>query len=617
MTALLALLACSDTATIPLHFDGPVAAAVLTSADGPFVEPVGYVANRLSGVITPLDLKHGRLLTDDPTASFLRAAAIPTGSGRLLSDVAVVGGGDVVMVWAIDQQNAQILHVPHVTGLGADGAPAEPEAAVGEVRFVDVDGSGDAPTLSDVEVRTGFTTTEDWSIEHDGARWWAKGARSGVQSAAPVSGEAWASDARELSFVLEGTATKGDRFELRTESGLREITLEGARPLGLLALDGRVYVTGDHGVVTVFDGITGAAIGAVGLPEGAQPGRLTGAPDGRVFATDGASAVVWILSFDLDPDPTTVAVEALPVAAPLVDLAWVGGEDAAGVPFDHLFVAPIGAGRVDVWDLAGAAWVDPNPLSPEVEGVALGSPITGLAASRGPVTLPHADAYGAYPRVPTVAVATGDGYLFQLEGPTGCAVRDARGPHAPNPLYDGQVEYAGLVDLGAESDESLLPDEVTGEQVVTSPCGGVALGESWTLTYQGATLDWSVEGTLSGLQAARARSDERYLSDDGAISFVIASGARPATDGDSFTFTIDRGLSVVRCSDVDGDSACGTNDTAWDFPGRPATFETLNGPVGGGWDAVDRRQYGLLPVTLSDLVARVRLEAGDADVRWQ
>jgi len=152
---------------------------------------------------------------------------------------------------------------------------------------------------------------------------------------------------------------------------------------------------------------------------------------------------------------------------------------------------------------------------------------------------------------------------------------------------------------------------------VASPCGGVALGESWTVTYQGATLDWSVEGTLSGLQAARARSDERYLSDDGAISFVIASGARPATDGDSFTFTIDRGLSVVRCSDVDGDSACGTNDTAWDFPGRPATFETLNGPVGGGWDAVDRRQYGLLPVTLSDLVARVRLEAGDADVRWQ
>ncbi len=614
--ALLALAACTpDDNAIPLHFDGPAAAAVLPGLTGPFDEPVGYIANARGGWIVPLDLKHGRFLTDDPTASFLRASYLPTGAARLLSDVVVVSDATRVTAWALDAASGRVLRVPHVTGLDAAGNPVEPEPTAGEPVFVDADGSGDAPTLDAIEVRAGYTTSEDWSVEHDGSRWWVKGSASGGQGMEPVVGERWHSDAGELAFVLSGSATAGDRFELRTDSGLAEI-VPGARPLGLVAVGGRGVVSTAAGWLEVYDGLDGTSLGAIFLGEGAQPGRMAAAADGRVFVADGSSAAAYVVS-GLDADVASAAARTIATAGPIVDVAHQVGEGIDGAPFDRLFVAPLGAQRVDVYDLAADVWVDPNPVTPAIEGVVLGGPITGLAASTGEVRLAQMDSNGAYPLVPTVVVSTGDGYVFQLDASTGCAVVDERGPHAPNPSVDGNVDYADFDDVGVGSDASLVIDEDSGEQVVVSPCGGVVRGETWTVTYDATSLDWEVEGSLSSVQTARARSDERYLSDDGAVSFLVASGPRPATDGDRFTFTTSSGLLSVRCADNDGDGACGQGDSAFEGPARAATFFTENGPTGGGWDPYDRREYALLPVASGDVVARVRLDVGDADVRWQ
>ncbi len=611
-----------DLDTIPLHFDGPIAAAVLPAEAGPWEVPAGFVANSRNGTIVPLDLKMGRFLTDDPSASFLRSAAITTGEARLLSDVAVVAGEDLsVTTWAIDSAFGQLLRVPYVLGIDEDGFPIETEPTATDPVFLDVDGSGDSPTITGLVLRAGFTTTEDWSIEYDGGRWWAIGSRSGVQGRELVAGEPYRTDNRELEFLLEGSATVGDRFELSTATGVREYDLDGM-PTALHAQDGRVYVSvaSDPGRVWIYDGVTGEEVGklelgahALGL--GAQPARMSGAPDGRLFIADAVLPQVWVVRFDLDTDPATAPIEVIPIAAPAIDIAWQGGLDREDVPFDHLFVAPVAALRVDVWDLAGGDWVDPNILTQDTEGVFLGAPVTGLAASVGDVWLPHETAWGALPRVPTVTVATADGFVYMLEASNGCGVFDATGAYGENTdTQDSGEIFIYLDDQGSESDSTLWYDDGTGYQIVPSSCGGVTRSETWTVRYDSATLSWEVEGTLSGVQVARAFDGERYVSDTGAVSFTIGAGALPPTEGDRFVFQVDDGLRVFRGSDEDED---GQVSPAWEFPGRPVGFETLSGPTGGGWDPVDRRQFVLLPVVNTDIAARLHLDAGKAEVLWE
>lgn len=614
--ALLVLAGCAEeTEVIPLHFAGPVAAAVLPKDASVWENPAGFVANSRDGSITPVDLKLGRLLNDDATGTFLRASNLTTGHERLLADVAVVASADgtTVTLWAVDHAFQQLLQVPYVTGVDADGWPVEVEPTATDPVFVDADGSGDEASLADLTVRAGFTTTEDWSIEYDGARWWAKGSRSGTQNTAPVPGLPWTSDDGELAFTLEGAATTGDRIELRTDTGVREFPL-GAHATALLAMDGRVYVSlaGQPGQIVVFDGVTGDYVGSTALPEGAQPGRLTADPYGRLYVADGALPTVWLLRFDQELDPAAVSVESIAVAAPAVDVAWQGGFDRYGQAFDRLLVAPAGLLRVDVYDTAAAAWVDPNPATAEVEGVFLGAPVVGLAASAGDTELPFETGWGGNARVPTVAASTADGFVYLLEASNGCGVFDTTGPYAQP--TDESDAYVYLDDQGGTSDASLEIDPDSGWQVVGSSCGGVTRTETWTVTYDSASLSWEVDGTLSGVQANRAYEGERYISDTGAISFLIRSGTFPATDGDRFAFVTDDGLLVFRGSDEDED---GQVSPAWESPGRPVGFEVQGGPSGGGWDPSGLTQYALLPVTNTDIAARLDLATGKTEVLWQ
>lgn len=605
---LLLLLACAEDQLQSAMFDGPIAAAVLPAAVNAWDEPVGFVANQRSGTVVPLDLKEGRFLTDDATASFLAASELALGRERLLGDLVVVGDDTRVTLWSVDTARGQLLSVPYVTGLGADGSPTEAVPVASEPVFVDADGSGDAPTLTDLRLRAGRTTTEDWSIEYDGARWWAKGSRSGVQDREPVAGERYWTDRREVEFDLAGTATAGDRFEIRTDTGLVEYAFEGGEPTAVLAdgTDVLVAVAGDDPSVQRYDGLSGAWLERVALPVGALPGRMALDGAGGLWVADTGSAAVHHLRFDLG-DP--VAVETLTTAAPVIDLAWAAGEDADGQPFAHLFVAPVGLQRVDVWSPEAGAWVDPNPVTPEVEGVPLGAPVTGLSASVGPVWLQEVNPWGARDRVPVVGVATALGDVFLLEGPSGCAVKTGIGPAVPDAYTSDDLD---VTDLGTPSSTAMVADAVTGAYVVASSCGGVTRDESWTVRYDSATLSWVVEGSLSGVQAARAYEDVRYVSDTGAISFFLASGAYPPTDGDSFAFTTGDGLVAMRASFLTD-----TDSYSWFLSGRPAAFETENGRSGGGWDEVDRRQYLLLPVTQSDLAARLWLDTGETSVAWR
>ena len=82
--------------------------------------------------------------------------------------------------------------------------------------------------------------------------------------------------------------------------------------------------------------------------------------------------------------------------------------------------------------------------------------------------------------------------------------------------------------LDNSANASIGPITVNPETVIT---------ENWTVTYVASTDDWTVLGSVSGLQATRATT-ALYFSDgpDEKISFQITQTTTPA-DGDTFTFS--------------------------------------------------------------------------------
>ncbi|HNH48246.1 MAG TPA: hypothetical protein PKY30_14490, partial [Myxococcota bacterium] len=202
--ALWLLMACEDLSEIPLHFDGPIAAAVLPENSTPFYDPVGAVANSRSGRILWLNLKEERFLTDDPMASFLPSRGAATGRARILQDLAVTTDGTTVTAWTIDASTATVLRVPYITGWD-DLGPVEVEPTATEPVFVDADNSGDSVKITDVRLRSGYTTTEDWVLSYDGQRWWAEGSRSGLQEGEPKAGQMYRADDGAVELTLSGS----------------------------------------------------------------------------------------------------------------------------------------------------------------------------------------------------------------------------------------------------------------------------------------------------------------------------------------------------------------------------------------------------------------------------
>ena len=147
---------------------------------------------------------------------------------------------------------------------------------------------------------------------------------------------------------------------------------------------------------------------------------------------------------------------------------------------------------------------------------------------------------------------------------------------------------------------------------MTSSCGGVAQTERWTVTYDEIDGTYEVEGTISGLQETLAIEDQRYVSDDGAVSFTILAGNAPTTDGDTFIFNTDEG--ILRMDSLVRPGSQYTE--ALELPAEPVIFQYLAGPTGGGWDVRDERTFIMVPITNSDMVMRVRVKPWDVEAVW-
>ena len=629
------LMGCPETPTPIPAFDGPIASTVLPADGTIFDEPVGFVANSRNGIIVPLDLKHGTLLSDQYGAPFLRPRWIATGSQRVLGDILVWSPTEEsVTLLAADTAFSTLLEVPYIVGF--DGEPEVVTPTYRAPEFIDVDGSGDTPSLTNIELRRGWSTTEDWVVEYDGDVWNVRGSRSGPQEMT-VSGDGhFQSGNREIEFDLKGDATRGDRFELSTQTGIVEHDLGGtilalARvPDHALAAVAVWDPLTEEGSVVLWDLALSAERGRFALPEGAQPWKLSfGVSAAELFIADAHAPRLFhtLLLLDNPEDSSWTEIET---DAPAVALAYTEDApdpdlldaqealgdtgdiyDTPGIERDyrHLFVAPAGLNRVDVYDLDTDSWVDVNPQDDSDKGINLRSPVVGLSATPDRVMLQQENNAGVRVQRKAVAVTTFSGSLMMLEGGSGCAALTVEGPHVP---IDNGVESIAFADAGRLSDPYLLEDTATVRRIQTHLCGGVVQEEKWTLTYSEVSGAWEVEGSKSGIQQAEAYEDRRYVSDMGEISFTILAGSQPSSDGDSFVFYTDEGIlrmsGALRTGAVEADPL--------ELPAPPLVFQYDAGPTGGGWDELDRRSFVLLPVTNSDLVMRVRIEPWLSEVIW-
>lgn len=629
----LGLVACEEGYRHTHAFDGPVHSVILDHREmGPYEDAVGFISSSRNGRIVPLDLKHGTMLSDQVAAPFIRPRWLATGTRRILGQLAVYSPDDIqVSVYAADTANDVLLEIPYVIDM--DPNPVIQTASHTAPVFEDTDGSGDDPAISDISLTNGWTTTETWTVVFDGTIWKTEGSRSGLQSQQASEGERFESDNNEISFTINGKASRGDRFSFETDTGIVEHDLGGT----ILAME-RAPET-EHLVAAVWDPLTERSSivvwdirqrmerGRYLLPEDSQAWRLAfGETIADVFVADAQNPQLFKLTLNHE-SPELSAHDVIETAAPVSTLAWVSDgltdmeqrledEDTGALfedpsvdrDYEHLFVGLVGLSRVDVYDVRARTWVDVNPMDEIAGGFQLESPIVGLSSTPNRVLLQERNDVGNRVIGKAVAATMYNGAVVLLEADSGCAALDFEGPHVPQNQGFESIVFS---DVGNASNPDMVADDATGRRIQMSRCGGLVRTEEWTVTFDEVLGNWEVKGTMSGVQSQRAVDGERWVSDNGGFSFTMVAGSRPASEGDTFNFFTDEG--ILRIDAIErGDGQI----MPLELPAEPTVFQYLAGPTDDGWYDVDERTFILVPVTNSDLVIRIRIKAWRIEAVW-
>jgi len=584
MTLIALLMACQDFELPAGNFEVPRAAAVLQpELGGPFQEPVGFVANELGGQVVLLALKQGRLLTDDRTASFLPANQLATGDRRLLSSIAVYAPSrEEVTVFVGDRAFGQLLTLPYLVPC--------PESEVGPC-----EGSRAGVSAPDGVVagtKLGWTTTETWTLTARDGEWIAEGSRSGLQPNPVIPSRLpWSAEDRRLQLFAVPEAVDGQTLTIETNSGLRELDLPGV-PLDLvMAPDQSVLAMIVQDPDTLqsrlrwIDPAGPRTIGTVPLPAGAEPHRLAHSEDGVLLVADAARPAFYEVPFGgsavvehVMPWPT------LDVAGPVL----VDEETQAESPVR--FVVPIDGDSLWRYDPVAEELLDVNPAEPGAQGMEFDVPVQGIEGMPFPFRSSQLDEDEERVDTRAVSVALSDGRVLFAHEDTGCLVQDRDGPETALVQRSGSTSTdidSSEIPVSAEfASRFALPYDGEPNRVTVNSCAGIAKPETWAVTFDQTLGTWEVEGSLSGPQTARVVEDRRYVTDDGAVSFLLRSGSTPSLDGWVFSFSVDAGLGAAT---GDG-NADGLRETDLSGAGDPVFFYYRVGEVG--------------PVTQEDLEMR-------------
>jgi len=584
---LVALVGCTRSSDYAGAFDLPSAAAVLPVAAGALSAPVGYVADRNGGRVTPLDLRQGLFLPDATASSFGAASPLALGRARVITAVAPWTDGERVDLFAADQAFSQLVRVPHITGRDANNLPTRPSVSWEVVQ---------APagvTLDAVTVTAGATSSETFTLQREADAWSITGTRSGRLETLATSGVAYTSADVGLGFTITGDAEPGAKLSLATDAGLTEYDLGGA-PEALLASPDASRLA----VVWHDDALSASLLGwwdpsaevmsASLLPDGAHPGRMAFAGD-TLYVADRELAVVW--SVDVAD-----AVTAHAVPGPTSDVA----------PLTDGLVYALAADERTVYafDPLNDALVDVNPAVSGTQSLRFDAPVAGLAAIDAVHAWPEINSAGAALQGRSVAVSLSTGGLQFIEADTSCLMQSSAGPYTK--ATSGTSDYSTNIASyrAADGYPYFVTSPDTGVHIELSRCGGLVRSETWTVTYRQNLAAWEVSGTLSGPQTGLAYNNQRYLSDDGAISFTMRSGALALHEGWAFSF-----VTVPGVMTADGTNANSSGRTSLTLPGDPLFFEASDstGLVS---------PYVLVTAQGADMAARINPSTGLVDAEW-
>lgn len=604
---LFCLLACSNTLLYNQLFDGPSSVDILPKSEQTsWKTDLGFVANRRSGKIVPLDLEHNTAFSDQFSAPFIRPRGVATGTGRSLEAlIAFAPSNDRITLYALDTRHQTLIQAPYIEGMLPEPQLITPTAS--EINFVDADSSGDAPRLENLQLTTGATTTEAWKITYLRGEWQVEGTRSALQENKAITAEDYISDQEELQFTISGSATEGDYFEFSTETGIIEHNLGGI-PLEMLKISDPYLLISvfdpeaSRSWLSLFHMIQNQEIGRWEAPEGSQLGKMVQLDD-TLFITDTENPHIFELSLDME-DIANSVLETIPAISTVHDLEILDTET-----YTHLFAAMTVEQRVDIFDVETREWKQINPYQELRGGPRLYSPVIGLSKTPRSISLQSTTNFDAKENDHAIVATLFDGSILMLEGETGCVATVAGGSSIDieGAAY-GLIEF---IDTGALSNPEAYMS-ATGNMLSTSNCGGILLDEDWKVRYDGTTGDWKVEGSRSGEQENRARLDKRYRSDNGSFSFLLLSGNYPPTDGDLFVFSTQANtLNIDRILNPSG-----TSSEVLEIPSAPVVYQELEAGD-DGWINLDGKIFALIPVTNSDLVIKLNLEDWTTEVAWK
>ena len=571
----LSLFACNQPQNYQAMFDGPTHISIINPDENElFSQPVGFVSNARSGRIIPIDIAHMGPLSDQIAAPFLRSRGISTGTQRQLQKHLVytneVGH---LRILIHDPFHQQLVDIPYIQD---EIAPTIPQST--EPVFTDVDSSGDTAELTNLSMTTGYTTTETWTLTFDGDSWLVLGSRSGPQSNAFFD-EEYTSNENEVSFNINGTASLGDQIVFSTDTGITEFDIGGI-PLSFASIDDQIIVSVwdselSQGGLSVFSLSTKQQIAHYPAPAGSQPWLISIIDAETIFVTDAYNPTMYRFSYDEEWTP----ISTPDVVEDLHHLSTESGE--------KLYVG--GSYSLSRYDIVQQSWDNLNLLDPTSNSIELFNPFKEFSSNSLYSTLPTR-LNGQSRQDDMILMSLASGEVMMLEGNRGCMSTTSDGPSLEDSGYAGSSNVI-FSDQGNASTPSLTTDIYTGDQISLNPCGGVLKDEGWSITFDEVQGDWEVEGSVSGIQSNRALAHQRYISDRGELSFTIADGALPPTDGDSFSF--DTRSNLLLFSSI-------TNNQG--------SLEALEHPRSGIFYSHNDYNYAAVPLQGSDIVIRIDIE---------